>query len=103
MYTMESEFAVWSAAAGQLLANSLDIATDHFERASRGFDQWLLRQLNVSSHVTSETLLLLVAYRRLWDAEILARAIAEGSVKLAYIALAPAAERAERAHDFHHV
>lgn len=100
---MQPELAVWSANATQLLASSLEIATEHFDRSQRTFDQWLLRQLNVASHVTSETLLLIVAYERLWDAEILARPIAEGSIKLAYIALAPEPDRTQRAHDFYHV
>ena len=103
MCDMQPEIAAWSTNATQLLASSLEIATGHFDRSERTFDQWLLRQLNVASHLTSETLLLIVAFGRLWDAEILARPIAEGSIKLAYIALAPEPERSQRAHDFYHV
>jgi hypothetical protein len=67
MCDMQPEIAAWSTNATQLLASSLEIATEHFERSERTFDQWLLRQLNVASHLTSETLLLIVAFGRLWD------------------------------------
>lgn len=53
--------------------------------------------------LTSDSVLLLLASGRPWDSEALVRPVAEASVKLAFISLAPDEERDARAHDFYHV
>lgn len=57
-------------------------------------------ELSVSCLMSSESAMLLVAYERLWDAEVVVRTVWEGSLKFAYICTPAAAARAARAAEF---
>ncbi|QLQ27370.1 MAG: hypothetical protein HZT39_02925 [Pseudoxanthomonas sp.] len=52
-------------------------------------EQWILGMLLTSSARSTESSLLLAAYGQLWDAEVILRSVAEGSLKFAYILQAP--------------
>jgi len=100
---MRQEILDWTSHGSELIATALGIANVHLDKGPQTFDRWIVRQLNLASHLTSESALLVLAYDRPWDAEMMMRSIAEGTVKLAFIALGTAEERVQRAHDFFHV
>jgi len=57
-------------------------------------------ELNNACAISTDSALLLVTGMHLWDADILARSIAEGSLKALYILLADGVELETRAHEF---
>lgn len=57
-------------------------------------------ELNNACATSTDSALLLVADMHVWDADILARSVAEGSLKTLYILLADGVELETRAHEF---
>lgn len=64
------------------------------------FESYVLKQLPISCHTTSESVLVLVANNRLWDNEMLMRAILEGTIKFIYLTFGTNEERAIKVNEF---
>jgi hypothetical protein len=78
----------------------MDTTIDVFQRTDRQRADWVVRQLAVMAHTSTEGALYLIRVERAWGAEMLVRSVAECTAKLAYIELADEATREQRAHDF---
>ncbi|MNB74630.1 hypothetical protein D3C75_212680 [compost metagenome] len=67
------------------------------------FESYVLKQLPISSHVTSETVLIMVANNRMWDNEMLIRSILEGTLKFIYLTVGTDEERKKKIDEFWNV
>jgi hypothetical protein len=65
--------------------------------------QFVLTSLYSSCYSTSESALLLISYRRLWDLEILKRTILEGTTKLLFIILGSEEDMIQKSYEFYYV
>lgn len=72
-------------------------------RAEQPLRVHTLRKLLDSCHLTSESVLILVANNKLWDADILTRSVLEGSLKLSNIAYGTKEEVETKLHEYCHV
>lgn len=97
---MDLRILAWTGKASQVLGDLVDTTTAVFERTDMSRADWVVRQLFVMAHTSTEGALYLIRVERAWGAEMLVRSIAECTAKLAYIELADESVREERAHDF---
>lgn len=98
---MDQRLKSWSSISSHLIGDCFDIVMAHYQQRAQSFSQQLrfvVTQMNADCHFTSESALSLVAEQKLWDADILVRAVTEGSLKLAYI-LNAAPDEMERLAD----
>lgn len=92
----------WICAADELCRELLDAtiaALDH-QDAPRDMAHFVLRQLVVTCHLTSESAILLLLHNRLWDVEMLMRSVLEGTMKLAFISTSDKTLRESRADEY---
>ena len=61
---------------------------------------WILGQLCISCHLTSESVLILIGNLKLWDAEILIRSIFEGTIKYLFLSIGNMEERKNKFNEF---
>jgi hypothetical protein len=97
---MDPRILLWTGKASQVLGDLVDRTTPILERSDVDRADWVVRQLFVMAHTSSEGALYLIRVERAWGAEMLVRSIAESTAKLAFIELANESVRVERAHDF---
>lgn len=72
-----------SLALGEGFDNCKRILISKKDEASRHF--FLLRTLLDSCHLTSESVLILIGNNKIWDADILTRAVFEGTIKFVFL------------------
>ena len=78
----------WSAACRQCLGAIYDICRPFHEPESRVLHpkvRFVVAQLGISCHLTSESTFILVSNRKIWDADSLVRSVLEGTFKYVYI------------------
>jgi hypothetical protein len=97
---VDPRILLWTGKASQVLGDLVDTTTAVFERTDKQRADWVVRQLSVMAHTSTEGALYLIRVERAWGAEMLVRSIAECTAKLAYIELGDESVREERAHDF---
>lgn len=95
-----------------IAARASHILHEYFSKISQYFDsdsevpvfeRYVLKQLPISCHTTSESVLVLVANNRLWDNEMLIRSILEGTLKFIYLTVGSNEERTKKIDDFWNV
>lgn len=62
--------------------------------------QFVLYQLATSCHLTSESALILISSKRLWDAEVLVRAVIEGTFKFIFLCVGDEEERKNKVKEY---
>jgi hypothetical protein len=79
----------WAAVCSHSIGDAFDetIATLNDVSRLQGAHQLILRQLLISCHLSSESVLILVSNVRLWDAETILRSVIEGTFKFVYLCL----------------
>lgn len=78
----------WSAECSQCLGSTYDICRPYLEPDCRNLHpkvRFVIAQLGISCHFTSESSFLLLSNCKIWDADILLRSVLEGTLKFAYI------------------
>jgi hypothetical protein len=78
----------WAAACSQCLGSVYDICRPFHEPECRALHpnvRFIIAQLNISCHLTSESAFILVSNRKIWDADILIRSVLEGTLKFVYM------------------
>jgi hypothetical protein len=97
---MDPRILLWTGKASQVLGDLVDRTIPILDGSDVDRADWVVRQLFMMAHTSSEGALYLIRVERAWGAEMLVRSIAEGTAKLAFIELANESVRAGRAHDF---
>jgi hypothetical protein len=62
--------------------------------------QFVLSQLGISCHLSSESAFLLIGNVKLWDADILIRAVMEGTFKFLFLCVGDQNEREEKLYEY---
>lgn len=86
---MSGRIEKWAADGSQFMGDCFDLALPILDYQSDKLDpfiRFVLAQLYISCHKTSESILILSCHQKEWDASILERALMEGSIKFAFIA-----------------
>lgn len=99
------QLAAWAAEASHIICELFESVGPHFNEKNfpdrrEGMPLW---QLHLSCHTTAESVLLLVTYVRLWDADVLFRSVMEGSYKFAFILMSDAKGRKEKLQEYSEV
>jgi len=102
MHETQTRLVRWSSQRSFVLGEAFDLcraifSTDRAEDSKPGF---VLAQLALSCHLTSESALLLVSNVRVWDADILVRSVVEGTLKFAYLGSGTDDARAEKTKEY---
>src|SRR5258708_1249053 len=81
--------ALWCSECQEILRDSVTEIAGSFRAADAGASEpdFVCQLLSNSCYLTSESALLLVGFRRLWDVEILIRSVVEGTYKFIYLCL----------------
>jgi hypothetical protein len=97
---MDARILFWTGKASQILGDLVDRTIPILDQTDMNRADWIVRQLFVMAHTSSEGALYLIRVERAWGGEMLVRSIAESTAKLAYIELAAEGVRDTRARDF---
>jgi len=84
------------------LREYLDICAPYFHGSPR-LDpklQWVLTQLALSCHLTSESALILIGNYRLWDTELLIRSVLEGTLKFIFLCIGDEDEPTNKVNEY---
>lgn len=85
---MEKIFGTWAGLASHLIGDYFDYAKPFINDDYAGLDplvRFVTAQLLIDCHLSSESILLLIREQKEWDADIIARALTEGSLKFTYM------------------
>ena len=103
---MDQQLKSWVHLSSHLLGDCFDLVMTRYQQCTSAFSTYLrfvAIQLNADCHFTGESALNLTSEQKLWDADILVRAVTEGSLKLAYILNATPDERERLADEYWNV
>lgn len=81
-------FSSWVQQASHCIGDTYDVCLPFIDNKSDYLEplvRFVAAQLQISCHLTSESILLLVLNGRLWDADLLLRSVLEGTFKFAYL------------------
>ena len=85
---MEPIFSSWAGLASHFIGECFDCARPFIDDTYTGLDplvRFVSAQLFIDCHLSSESVLLLVQAQKEWDADLISRAVMEGSLKFAYM------------------
>jgi len=99
----DAQLQKWAALASQCIGAVLD-ASHHVLSSERedndSFTRFVMAQLFISCHLTTESALILVTHAKVWDADILMRSVLEGTFKLLFMLLGDEKQRRQRAEEY---
>ncbi len=85
---MKQVFKSWAELASHLIGDCFDHAKPFIDNDYSGLDpltRFVAAQLFIDCHLSSESILLLIREQKEWDADLIARAVMEGSLKFTYM------------------
>jgi hypothetical protein len=94
---------LWAQTASELIGECYDYARPFIDKDYDGLDpfvRFVVAQLFIDCHLSSESALILVGAGKEWDADILNRAVMEGSYKLLYMLIGDASDLARKANEY---
>jgi hypothetical protein len=97
---MHARLLLWTGEASQIIGDLADQIVPVLNNTDKDRADWVVRQLFMMAHTSSEGLLFLIRVERGWSAEMIVRSVAESTSKLAFIELANESVRVNRAEDF---
>lgn len=100
---MDRVFQSWAGLASHFIGECFDHAKPYIDKDFMGFDplvRFVASQLYIDCHLSSESVLLLVLNQKEWDADLVARSVLEGSIKLVYMLHGDDAERLRKADEY---
>lgn len=93
----------WCKPCSHCLGEAYDICAPNIDNESKflnTFVRFVTAQLLISCHLTSESVLVLIANRKIWDADILVRSVLEGTFKFVFILDGTEEEYLEKAKEY---
>ncbi len=102
MNRVQTKLAKWGKRSKLALGEYFNICKPYFSENSQTENElhWVVTQLAISCHLTSESSLILIGHNRLWEAEILIRSTLEGTLKLIYICMGDEDEQEIRKNEY---
>lgn len=85
-----SEFFSWAVGASHLIGDCFDCAQPYIDKDFSEADpyvRFVSTQLFIGCHLTSESVLILINEGKEWDADLICRAVLEGTAKFVYMML----------------
>lgn len=91
-----------AARASHVLREYFTSISKYFDKESDIpiFERYVLKQIPISCHTTSESILILLANNRLWDNEMLIRSVLEGTLKFLYLTVGSDEEREKKIDEY---
>lgn len=96
----------WTSRASHLIGECFDFAKPMLEERYTGLPslaRFVCAQLFIDCNLSSESVLQLIRVEKEWDADLITRALLEGSFKFTYMLQGSHAEIEEKANEFWHV
>ena len=96
-------FSSWASLASHFIGECYDEAKEFLNKNYKGIDPYVRgvqAQLFTDCHLTSESALILVKSGKEWDADILVRAVLEGTIKYAFLMLGTPEEVRKKTHEY---
>jgi hypothetical protein len=81
-------FKKWAIQASNCLGDTYDACKPFLDKDCSSLDplvRFVVAQLKISCHLTSESVVLLILNSKVWDADILLRSVLEGTFKLIFL------------------
>lgn len=85
---MERILNSWAALGSHFIGDCFDLLKPKISDDFDGFDKmvrFVIAQLFIDCHLSSESILILIGSKKSWDADIISRSVVEGSLKLMYL------------------
>jgi len=96
-------FKRWAVQASNCLGDTYDVCKPFIDKDCQCLDpllRFVIAQLKISCHLTSESTLLLILNCRVWDADILLRSVLEGTFKLIFLLKGNNEEQRRKAEEY---
>lgn len=96
-------FKRWAVQASNCLGDTYDVCKPFIDKECRCIDpllRFVVAQLKISCHLTSESTLLLILNCKVWDADILLRSVLEGTFKLIFLLKGNSEEQKRKAKEY---
>ena len=103
---MQKDFQIWAVLGSQFIGDYFDQAQLVLNERLQSLDplvQFLVQQLYLDCHLSSESVLILAANGKEWDADLIIRSILEGSLKFVYLLDGNSTEQVVRANEYWNV
>jgi len=100
---MERVLKSWSGLASHFIGECFDLAKPFIDDGYTGVDglvRFVGAQLFIDCHLSSESVLILIREQKEWDADLIARSVMEGSLKLTYMLLGSTEEVKSKVHEY---
>lgn len=100
---MDEIYKDWSSLASHYIGECYDVAKPYIEPDCAGLDpyvRFVIAQLFISCHLSSESALILVRNGKEWDSDVICRSVLEGSIKFVYLLNGDDASRKQRAEEY---
>jgi hypothetical protein len=100
---MERVLKSWSGLASHFIGECFDLAKPFIDKDYTGIDpivRFVAAQLFIDCHLSSESILILIREQREWDADLITRAVMEGSLKLTYMLLGSGEEIGRKVNEY---
>ena len=100
---MKKVLAAWTKTGSNFIAECFDIAKPQLDQDCKKLPQdvwFVVAQLYIDCHLTSESTLILVHHGKEWDADILSRAVMEGTVKFVHMLTGGEDESRRKVHEY---
>lgn len=100
---MERIFKSWSGLASHFIGDCFDLANPFIDNGYTGLDplvRFVVAQLYIDCHLSSESILLLINDQKEWDADLVARSVMEGSLKFTYMLHGTTAEVEKKVDEY---
>ncbi|OHB52350.1 MAG: hypothetical protein A2Y12_19490 [Planctomycetes bacterium GWF2_42_9] len=96
-------FKSWAVQASNCLGDTYDVCKPFLDKDSQCLNplvRFVIAQLQISCHLTSESTLLLILNCKIWDADILLRSVLEGTFKLIFLLKGSNEEQISKAKEY---
>ncbi len=96
-------FIEWAKRASHCLGDTYDACKPFLDKSNTSLEplvRFVSAQLQISCHLTSESIFLLILNCKIWDADILLRSVLEGTFKYVYLLMGSPEEQKRKANEY---
>lgn len=100
---MPTLYEIWSSTASHLICECVDMCKPYIDKNYNGLNplvRFVSTQLFLDCHFSSESVLILIAHRKEWDADLLSRSVLEGTLKYTYLMHGTENDRLEKTNEY---
>lgn len=103
---MDRDPGIWAGLASYWIGDSFDYAKPYIAKDYSGLNplvRFVVAQLYIDCHLSSESVLLLIREGKVWDADLITRSVMEGSVKFTHLLTGTAEQVYEKVNEYWNV